>query len=72
MERLDNGKLATKEKTPKLGIARKGDKVFFMLNRQVGLERTLRSMSPNFKVMLYGFSDSENSWDSVGVQTLKQ
>jgi hypothetical protein len=72
MIRVDNGKLATKEKTPKLGIARRGDKVFFMLNREVGLESTMRSGSPNFKVMLYGFGTSENNWDSVVVQTLKQ
>ena len=72
MIRVDNGKLATKEKSPRLGIARRGDKVFFMLNREVGLESTIRGVSPNFKVMLYGFGNSENNWDSVGVQTLKQ
>ena len=72
MTRVDNGKLATKEKTPKLGIARRGEKLFFMLNREVGLESTIRGVSPNFKVMLYGFGTSENNWDSVGVQTLKQ
>ncbi|MFN2510001.1 MAG: hypothetical protein ABR568_01005 [Pyrinomonadaceae bacterium] len=72
MTRVDNGKLATKEKTPKLGIARRGEKIFFMLNREVGLESTLRGVSPNFKVMLYGFGNSENNWESVAVQTLKQ
>jgi hypothetical protein len=72
MIRVDNGKLATKEKTPKLGIARRGEKVFFMLNREVGLESTIRGVSSNFKVMLYGFGTSENNWDSVAVQTLKQ
>lgn len=72
MIRVDNGKLATKEKTPKLGIARRGDKVYFMLNREVGLESTIRNGSSSFKVMLYGFGSSENNWDSVGVQTLKQ
>jgi hypothetical protein len=72
MVRVDNGKLATKEKTPKLGIARRGEKIFFMLNREVGLESTIRNGSPNFKVMLYGFGTSENNWDSVAVQTLKQ
>lgn len=70
--RVDNGKLATKEKTPKLGIARRGEKIFFMLNREIGLESTVRGVSLNFKVMLYGFGNSENNWDSVGVQTLKQ
>ncbi len=72
MTRVDNGKLATKEKTPKLGIARRGEKVFFMLNREVGLESTIRGVSPNFKVMLYGYGSSENAWDSFAVQTLKQ
>lgn len=72
MIRVDNGKLATKEKTPRLGIARRGEKVFFMLNGEVGLESTIRGVSPNFKVMVYGFGSSENEWDSVAVQTLKQ
>ncbi len=72
MERVDNGKLATKEKSPKMGIARRGQQIFFMLNREVGLERTVRGMSQNFKVMLYGYGSSENDWDSVVVQTLKQ
>jgi hypothetical protein len=72
MTRVDNGKLATKEKTPKLGIARRGEKIYFMLNREVGLESTVRGVSPTFKVMLYGFGNSENNWDSVAVQTLKQ
>ena len=69
---MDNGKLATKEKTPRLGIARRGDQVFFMLNGQPGLERTVRGLSQNFKVMLYGFGNTENNWDSLSVQTLKQ
>ncbi len=72
MVRVDNGKLATKEKTPRLGIARRGDKVYFMLNREVGLESTIRGLPSNFRVMLYGFGSSENNWDSVAVQTLKQ
>jgi hypothetical protein len=72
MTRVDNGKLATKEKTPKLGIGRRGEKIFFMLNREVGLESTVRGVSPNFKVMLYGFGSSENYWDSIAVQTVKQ
>jgi hypothetical protein len=72
MTRVDNGKLATKEKSPRLGIARRGEKIFFMLNREVGLESTIRGVSSNFKIMLYGFGSSENNWDSVAVQTLKQ
>jgi hypothetical protein len=72
MTRVDNGKLATKEKTPKLGIARRGEKIYFMLNREVGLESTIRGLPSTFKVMLYGFGSSENNWDSIVVQTLKQ
>lgn len=71
-ERLDNQKLGTKEKSPRLGIARRGDQIYFMLNQQVGLERTVRGLSPNFKVMVYGFGSTENHWDAVHVQTLKQ
>jgi len=72
MERVDNRNLATKEKAPRLGVARRGEKVFFMLNGQVGLERSVRALPSNFKVMLYGFGATESSWDSVVVQTLKQ
>ena len=72
MTRVDNGKLATKEKAPKLAIARRGEKVYFMLNRETGLESTIRGVSESFKVMLYGFGSSENNWDSIVVQTLKQ
>ena len=72
MMKVDNGKLATKEKSPRLGIARRNEKIFFMLNGQVGLEREVRGVSANFKVMLYGFGTTENSWDSIMVQTLKQ
>lgn len=71
MERIDDRRLATKEKAPRLGIGRRGEKVFFMLNGQVGLERTVRALPSSFKVMLYGFGATENNWDSVVVQTLK-
>ena len=72
LERFDNGKLATKEKNPRLGIGRRGDQIFFMLNREVGLERTIRGLSQNFKVMLYGYGSSENNWDAIYVQTPRQ
>lgn len=72
MIRVDSGKLATKEKNPRLGIARRGEQVYFMLNGQIGLERTIRGMPSNFKVMLYGFGSSQNDWDAIKVQTLKQ
>lgn len=72
MERVDNGKLATKEKSPRLGIARRGEEIYFMLNGEVGLKRTARALPADFKVMLYGFGATENHWDSIRVQTLKQ
>jgi hypothetical protein len=71
MVRLDDGKLATKTENPQLGIARRGEKVYFMLNRQVGLEKSLRGLSPTFKVMLYGFGSTQNDWNSLYVQTPK-
>jgi len=72
MERVDNSKLATKEKNVRLGVGRRGDHIYFMLNGEVGLERLVRGMPQNFKVMVYGFGSTENNWDSVAVQTLKQ
>ena len=72
MERIDNRKLATKAKTLWLGIGRKGDQLFLMVNDKVALEHTQRGLPAGFKVMLYGFGTSENDWDSVSVQTLKQ
>jgi len=72
MERVDNRKLATKAKSLWLGIGRRGDQVFLMVNDKVALEHTVRGLTPNFKVMLYGFGTTENIWDSVSVQTLKQ
>lgn len=71
-ERLDNRKLGTKEKNVRLGIARRGDQIYFMLNREVGLERTVRGLPSNFKVMLYGFGSTETGWDSIYVQTPKR
>ena len=72
MERVDNRNRGTKEKTPRLGIGRRGDQIFFMLNGEVGLERTVRGLPPNFKVMLYGFGTTENNWDSITVKTVRQ
>jgi hypothetical protein len=71
-ERLDSRKLGTKEKNPRLGIARRGDQIFFMLNREVGLQQTIRNLPLDFKVMLYGFGSTENHWDSIYVQTPKK
>ncbi|HYO99992.1 MAG TPA: hypothetical protein VER76_07360 [Pyrinomonadaceae bacterium] len=70
-ERLDNRKLATRIKNPTLGIVRRGDEFLFMLNGQEGLSKTIKNMPRNFRVMLYGWSSSENHWDSVRVVTAK-
>jgi len=71
-ERLDNKKLGTKLKTPTLGIVRKGDEFYFMLNGQEGLRKTIKDLPRTFHVMLYGFGSSENDWESVRVVTVKQ
>lgn len=71
-ERLDNRKLGTKIERPTLGIVRRGDEFFFMLNGQAGLQKTLKNIPRSFHVMLYGFGTSEDSWDSVRVVTPKQ
>ena len=72
MERIDNRQLATKAKLLWLGIGRRGDQLFLMVNDKVALERTVRGLPASFKVMLYGFGTTETSWDAVSVQTLKQ
>lgn len=72
MERIDNRQLATKAKSLWLGVARRGDQIFLMVNDKVALERQVRGMSSDFKVMLYGFGTTETSWDGVTVQTLKR
>lgn len=71
-ERIDNRQLATKAKSLWLGIGRRGDQIFLMVNDKVALERQVRGLPPNFKVMLYGFGTTETSWDAVTVQTMKQ
>lgn len=78
-ERLDNRNLATKIKQPTLAIVRRGDEFLFVINApgqaadaaQVALTKTIRNMPRSFRVMLYGFSSSENNWDSVRVVTAK-
>ena len=72
MERIDNRKLATKAKSLWLGVGRRGDQLYLMVNDRIALEHTLRGMPSNFKVMLYGFGTTENDWDSISVQTMKQ
>lgn len=71
-ERVDNRKLATKTANPVLGIVRRGDDFMFMLNGQMGLQRTVKNLPKSFWVMLYGFGSSENNWGSVRVATVKQ
>jgi hypothetical protein len=71
-ERLDNKNLGTKLKNPTLGIVRKGDEFYFMLNGQEGLRKTIKNLPRAFHLMLYGFGSSENDWDSVRVVTVKQ
>jgi len=71
-ERLDSNNLATQQRTPTIGIVRRGDEYMFVLNGQIGLQRTIRNTPRNFRVMLYGFGSSENNWDSVRVVTVRQ
>ena len=70
-ERVDNRKLATKTANPVLGIVRRGDEFMFMLNGQMGLQRTVKNLPKSFWVMLYGFGSSENNWSTVRVVTVK-
>ena len=71
-ERLDNKGLGTKLKNPTIGIVRRGDEFLFMLNGEAGLRKTLKNVPKSFHVMLYGYSSSENNWDSVRVVTAKE
>jgi hypothetical protein len=71
-ERFDNRKLGTRAENPTLSIARKGDDYFFALNGEVGLQKSIRNMPRDFRVMLYGYGSSENDWDSVRVVVAKK
>jgi hypothetical protein len=66
-EELDNHSLGTKLDHATLGIVRRADEFLFLLNGQVGMQKTIRGMPKDFKVMLYGYGSSENSWKSVRV-----
>lgn len=76
-ERLDERYLATKMKNPVIAVVRRGDEFLFVLNgpdsppqdAQVGLRKTVKNLPRRFRVMLYGFSSSENDWDAVRVVT---
>jgi hypothetical protein len=71
-ERLDNRKLATKIHNPTLGIVRRGDEFLFMLNGQMGLQKTVKNLPQDFWLMLYGYGSSENNWSSARVVTTKR
>jgi hypothetical protein len=71
-ERLDTKSLATREKSPTLGIGRRGEDFFFMLNGEVGLQKKIKNLPTSFRVMLYGFGASKDEWDSVSVITPEQ
>ncbi len=71
-EKLDGNTLATKEKSPTLGIGRRGDDYFFMINNQVGLQKKIKNLPATFRVMLYGFGKSKDEWESVSVITPEQ
>ena len=71
-ERLDNRKLATKMHNPTLGIVRRGDEFLFMLNGQMGLQKTVKNLPQDFWLMLYGYGSSENNWSLARVVTTKR
>ncbi len=70
--RIDNHKLGTKTPNPTVGIVRRGDDFLFMLNGQMGMQKTVKNLPHDFWVMLYGFGSSENDWSSVRVATMQQ
>jgi hypothetical protein len=65
--RLDDGNLGTNIGNPTLGIVRRGDEFSFTVNGQEALRKTVKNLGRNFQLMLYGYSSSENNWDSVRV-----
>jgi hypothetical protein len=71
-ERLDNRNLGTKLENPTLSVARRGDDYFFALNGEVGLQKSIRNMPRDFRIMLYGFGASVNNWESIRVVVPKK
>jgi hypothetical protein len=69
--RIDNHKLGTKTPNPTIGIVRRGDDFLFMLNGQMGMQKTVKNLPRDFWVMLYGYGSSENDWSSVRVATMR-
>lgn len=68
-EQLDNRRLATTVKNPTLAIARRTGELLFLLNGEVGVQKSIKDLPREFHVMLYGFGTSQNDWDSVRVVT---
>lgn len=66
-ERLDNRNLGTNILNPTLGITRRGDEFTFTVNGEEAIRKTLKIPGSTFQVMLYGYSSTENNWDSVRV-----
>ena len=66
-ERLDNRNLGTNVLNPTLGIVRRGDEFTFTVNGEEALRKTVKNLRGAFQVMLYGYSSTENNWDSVRV-----
>lgn len=71
-ERLDNHKLKTRTPNPVLGIVRRGDEFLFMLNGEMGMQKTVKNLPKEFWLMLYGFGSSEVAWTAARVVTVKQ
>ena len=65
--RLDLNNIGTKLTTPRLAIRRRGDEFTFLVNDQIALQRNLQGVPNAFRVMLYGFSTTQNDWDWVRV-----
>lgn len=66
-ERLDNRNLGTNILNPTLGIVRRGDEFTLTVNGEEAVRKTLKIPGSTFQVMLYGYSSTENNWDSVRV-----
>lgn len=70
--RLDGKNLGTKEKTPTIGIARRGDEFFFMLNGEIGFQKKIKNLPTEFRVMVYGYGTSNDEWDMISVITTQK